>query len=799
MALFSNTKLIHSAYPLHVRDFGRLYEFHSLRTGSPQDFLQLAPKLASSEGFRLDFSDLVRTIRDRERGGLSAADMLTMAALAIGGTEVAASEMDLCESAGTLQVLLAGVGGWKEPGTQGVHRTDPRTNGAEPASYAPALLATEEAGFAGGGSTSVEVPGGRRAVGSPEEGASPEMQETLARLELANMQLKIYLDDIDRRMGRIEPNLEDLTAMVHSSAEYFQRKERDGGQPGGPLVAESPVKGNTLPARRRRSEEAIAAAMEMSWAERGEKGERDWTSTVDSASDAEDLGTGADQQTTATIAEQATMQVEPERPRRRSIIWEVREPESAPKPSVQTAPSEIVLGEILPGEVLPAEVLPEEVLPVEVLPDEVLPAEVLPVEILPVETPVEASSAAIEGISAPTDAVETAAATSPRPDAWAQRDAESGTTLSRPSKVVPVAERRPKLRADVLAERAVSKPESGVPAHVSPVLLWGRKRGAWAWGAIAASLLIGGALLAYVYHPWDGAGSNPVSAPTGAAAGSTNPSAQQGSAIPGSSPAVRHGESAALTPGNTNATSAAGAGVSAERARQARRLQASTGRKLTGTQGAEAQPGADRGSGRVAASAVPASGTSRTIPADAAKRDEVRQPTEPPRDRVEGARAAEVLPAPRIENLRPDEPVGKTATGDVPSASAHVESAAIVTEAPSPTPIEPVKADPGADVPRAGAGKPALVAPTTGGTVLVSPAPSYPQQARQMGLEGRVVVQATVDKEGKVKSAKVVKGPVLLHQSAQDAVMRRRYRPFLLHGEPSEFQTMVTLNYKLQK
>lgn len=788
MALFSNTKLIHSAYPLHVRDFGRLYEFHSLRTGSPQDFLQLAPKLASSEGFRLDFSDLVRTIRDRERGGLSAADMLTMAALAIGGTEVAASEMDLCESAGTVQVLLAGVGGWKEPGTQGVHRTDPSTNGAEPASYAPALLATEEAGFEGGGSTSVEVPGGRRAVGSPEEGASPEMQETLARLELANMQLKIYLDDIDRRMGRIEPNLEDLTAMVHSSAEYFQSKGRDGGQPGRPLVAESSVTGNTLPVRRRRSEEAIAAAMEMSWAERGEKGERDWRSTADSASDAEDLGTGADQQTTATIAEQATMQVEPERPRRRPVIWEVKERESAPKASVQTAPSEIVLGEILLGEVLPAEILP---------------AEVLPVEILPVETPVEASSAAIEGISAPTDAVETAAATSPRPDAWAQRDAESGNTLPRPSKVVPVAERRPKLRADVLAERAVSKPGSGVPAHVPPMLLWGRKRGAWAWGAIAASLLIGGALLAYVYHPWDGVGSNPVSAPPGAAAESTNPSAQQGSAIPGSSPAVRHGGSSALTPsaltpGNTNATSAAGAGVSAERARQARRLQASTGRKLTGTQGAEAQPGADRGSGRVAASAVPASETSRTSPADTAKRDEVRQPTEP-RNRVEGARAADVLPAPRIENLRPDEPVGKTATGDVPSASAHVESAAIVTEAPSPTPIEPVKADPGADVPGAGAGKPTLMAPTTGGTVLVSPAPSYPQQARQMGLEGRVVVQATVDKEGKVKSAKVVKGPVLLHQSAQDAVMRRRYRPFLLHGEPSEFQTMVTLNYKLQK
>ncbi len=119
MPLFSNVNRISSTYGAHLAAFRKLYEFHSLRTGSASDFLQLAPKLGSSEGFRLDFSDLVRTIRDREQGRLSAAEMLTIAGFAIGGPGIAGAEMELYQAAGTVQVLLAGVGGWQEAASNG--------------------------------------------------------------------------------------------------------------------------------------------------------------------------------------------------------------------------------------------------------------------------------------------------------------------------------------------------------------------------------------------------------------------------------------------------------------------------------------------------------------------------------------------------------------------------------------------------------------------------------------------------------------------------------------------------------
>ncbi len=68
-----------------------------------------------------------------------------------------------------------------------------------------------------------------------------------------------------------------------------------------------------------------------------------------------------------------------------------------------------------------------------------------------------------------------------------------------------------------------------------------------------------------------------------------------------------------------------------------------------------------------------------------------------------------------------------------------------------------------------------------------------------MNVQGAVVIRATVDKTGKVTSMQVVNGPMPLQQSAKEAVGRRRYKPFLLHGSPTEFQTLVTLNYKLAK
>ena len=74
--------------------------------------------------------------------------------------------------------------------------------------------------------------------------------------------------------------------------------------------------------------------------------------------------------------------------------------------------------------------------------------------------------------------------------------------------------------------------------------------------------------------------------------------------------------------------------------------------------------------------------------------------------------------------------------------------------------------------------------------------PSYPKQARARKLHGTVVLEAVVNKQGKVDSLQLVSGDPLLAQAAADAVKQWRYKPYLHNGEYTEFQTRVTVDFK---
>lgn len=75
--------------------------------------------------------------------------------------------------------------------------------------------------------------------------------------------------------------------------------------------------------------------------------------------------------------------------------------------------------------------------------------------------------------------------------------------------------------------------------------------------------------------------------------------------------------------------------------------------------------------------------------------------------------------------------------------------------------------------------------------------PQYPQQARQLRVEGAVVLQATISKDGSVKSVKVVSGHTLLTKAAVDAVKQWHYKPFTVDGQPVEADTQVKVNFTL--
>jgi TonB family protein len=75
--------------------------------------------------------------------------------------------------------------------------------------------------------------------------------------------------------------------------------------------------------------------------------------------------------------------------------------------------------------------------------------------------------------------------------------------------------------------------------------------------------------------------------------------------------------------------------------------------------------------------------------------------------------------------------------------------------------------------------------------------PNYPEQALKAGLQGPVVLQAWIARDGTIRDLKLIRGSFLLGQAAYKAVKQWRYQPYLLNGQAVEAQTYVTVDFRL--
>jgi TonB family protein len=75
--------------------------------------------------------------------------------------------------------------------------------------------------------------------------------------------------------------------------------------------------------------------------------------------------------------------------------------------------------------------------------------------------------------------------------------------------------------------------------------------------------------------------------------------------------------------------------------------------------------------------------------------------------------------------------------------------------------------------------------------------PEYPEQAREQHIQGPVVLVALVDKDGAVEKLSTISGDAQLVAAATDAVLQWRFKPFFRNGSPEEFQTQITVSFRL--
>jgi protein TonB len=75
--------------------------------------------------------------------------------------------------------------------------------------------------------------------------------------------------------------------------------------------------------------------------------------------------------------------------------------------------------------------------------------------------------------------------------------------------------------------------------------------------------------------------------------------------------------------------------------------------------------------------------------------------------------------------------------------------------------------------------------------------PGYPLLARQMKIQGSVILRALISKEGTIQDLHVLSGPTILASAAQDAVRQWHFKPHYQGDEAVETQAKITVNFTI--
>jgi protein TonB len=127
--------------------------------------------------------------------------------------------------------------------------------------------------------------------------------------------------------------------------------------------------------------------------------------------------------------------------------------------------------------------------------------------------------------------------------------------------------------------------------------------------------------------------------------------------------------------------------------------------------------------------------------------------------------------------------------GGIPGGVVGGVVGGVLTDLPPPPPPPPPT-----PVPRA---------PVRVGGELKAPAllervePEYPPLAVRAQVQGVVILEAVVDRQGRVEDVHVLRSIPLLDKAAIEAVRQWRYSPLLLNGKPERFVLTVTVSFSL--
>jgi periplasmic protein TonB len=223
----------------------------------------------------------------------------------------------------------------------------------------------------------------------------------------------------------------------------------------------------------------------------------------------------------------------------------------------------------------------------------------------------------------------------------------------------------------------------------------------------------------------------------------------------------------------------------------------------TGDQSATAEPVATP---TPAPASIPASGMTASAPAPPAP--QVTAESQQKKPKTKTTTSAAPAPAPEAQSSGPVitatnrtvlpplnvEVVAGNQRRELPASnnSVKVEMQGS-TETTTPAIPEPVPES--APVPNASTQ--VTMPPNAADRVASSVEPSYPTLARQMKVQGAVVLQVLIDRGGNIEQLHVVSGPSILATAAQQAVKQWHFKPYYQQGQAVETEARVTVNFTI--
>jgi TonB family protein len=130
------------------------------------------------------------------------------------------------------------------------------------------------------------------------------------------------------------------------------------------------------------------------------------------------------------------------------------------------------------------------------------------------------------------------------------------------------------------------------------------------------------------------------------------------------------------------------------------------------------------------------------------------------------------------------------------NSSVKVDMDSNSSAVPSPTPAVPVPEENPAPPPADTSAR-VTVPPATAERVSRSVKPAYPILAKQMKVQGAVVLQALIDRAGNIQELHVVTGPAILATAAEEAVKQWHFKPYFQQGQAVETEARITVNFTI--